>query len=63
MAKRNRSNKVLGYLLNATPKRLKPTVKKAIKGVPGKVERGKNMVGDRFNTIMYGKNYRGKKRK
>ena len=63
MAKRKRGNKILGAILNVTPKRLKPTMKKAIKGVPGQVERGKKMVGDRFNTIMYGKNYRGKKRK
>ena len=63
MAKRKRSNKVFGYLLNVTPKRLKPTMKKVIKGVPGKVESGKKMVDKRFNTIIYGKNYRSKKRK
>jgi len=38
-------------------------MKKAIKGVPGKVESGKKMVDKRFNTIIYGKNYRSKKRK
>jgi len=63
MAKRKRGNKVLGTVLNVTPKRLKPLMKRAIKGVPGQVERGRNMVGNRFNTIIYGKNYKGKKRK
>jgi len=63
MAKRKRGNKILGAILNVTPKRLKPTMKKAIKGVPGKVESGKKMVDKRFNTIIYGKNYRSKKRK
>ena len=64
MAKGKRGNKILGAVLNVTPKRLKPTMKKAIKRIPSQVESGKNMVGDRFNTIMYGKKYkkRGKKR-
>jgi len=62
MAKHKRSNKVLGAILNVTPKRLKPTMKKAIKRIPGQVESGKKMVGNRFNTILYGKNYKGQKR-
>ena len=61
MAKRKRGNKVLGAVLNGTPKRLKPTVKKAIKRIPSQVESGKNMIGNRFNIIMFGKK-RGKKR-
>ena len=63
MAKRKRGNKVLGAILNATPKALKPTVKKVIKGVPGQVKRGKKLVGNEFNTFMFGKKYKGKKRK
>ena len=55
MAKRKRGNKILGAILNVTPKRLKPTMKKAIKGVPGQVERGKKMVDNRINIILYGK--------
>ena len=61
MAKRKRGNKILGAVLNVTPKRLKPTMKKAIKRIPGQVTHGKNMVGNRVNTILYGKK-RGKKR-
>ena len=61
MAKRKRGNKILGAVLNVTPKRFKPTMKKAIKRIPSQVESGKNMVGDRFNIIMYGKK-RGRKR-
>jgi len=55
MVKRKRGNKVLGAILNVTPKALKPTMKKAIKEIPGQVEHGKNMVSNRFNIIMYGK--------
>ena len=61
MAKRKRGNKILGAILNVTPKRLRPTMKKAIKGVPDQVESGKNTIENRFNIIMYGKK-RGKKR-
>ena len=63
MAKRKRGNKVLGAILNVTPKRLKPTMKNAIKGVPEQVKRGKNMISNEFNTFMFGKKYKGKKRK
>ena len=55
MAKRKRGNKILGAILNVTPKRLKPTMKKVIKGAPGQVERGKKMVDNRINIILYGK--------
>ena len=64
MAKRKRGNKVLGAILNVTPKQFKSPMKKTIKRIPSQVEHGKNMVGDRVNTIMYGKKYkkRGRKR-
>ena len=55
MARRKRGNKILGAILNVTPKPLKSTMKKVIKGVPGKVERGKKTVDNRINLILYGK--------
>ena len=60
MVKRKRGNKVLGAILNVTPKALKPTVKMVIKGVPRQVENGKKMVNNGFNVIMYGKRGRAR---
>jgi len=55
MDKRKRGNKILGAILNVTPKRFKPTVTKRIKAISSRVEQGKKTVNNQVHKITYGK--------